>query len=600
MSVHAVAGADPSAVGGVESEDPDDGAASAISGYLEGVLHGDVLGWCCDLRRPALRLEVEVFVDGAVAARARADDAREGVARAGFGDGRYGFRVSLPRTLADGGSHRVAVRASGVPLPPTPTFIPGARRGDSEGIWLTTTFAPEADDADASVPPPPQPVVPQVADPPAADPGAEPGAVVAPGPGEAGPRGVRGYVDGVVGGVIVGWVVDSARPDMAVAVEAFLDGILVGESVAGEGRADVARQGFGANHGFRIDLPEPLEAGRHALEVRTATDGRRVPLAGDCVVLDEQERPVAGVELQDPHPGLLGGSPLPSHALLGLDGWLFDWPNRRMFHMLRGASPMPRAVLERQRARILARRDGVRAAGTTLVEAVVPAKLSVHREQLPGGLEVDDLGRPTQQVAAVIGDENGIDVLDLLAALRHARRHGPVFTPLGGGLTWLGGFHAYRRVAKEIAKSLAGIDPLRPGDLKLGEPEPVPDSLADLPRLFWIGVDTIPAGVPSSDEEQAGQPSLDWSTLPGEHVVVPSELRPVAGEAPVLLRRREPCGGPDALVIHDGVASTIAPFLVEHFERVLLVRGDADLEGLLAAFAPVVVLEIVAEPSLLR
>jgi hypothetical protein len=557
----------------------------ALSGYVEGVLHGRVVGWCCDRAEPASRLTVEVYVDDLLIGTGTADLQRESVARAGFADGRYGFEIALPSALADGGVHQVRVRAGGLALPPTPGFIPGARRGEAEGPWLTTTFRPVSD-AEPAI----------TADEPAARRHAKPTV------GSSQPQPVRllGYVDGVVAGRIAGWLADPSAPEESIPVEAFLDGVMIGVSSADERRPDVARQGFGERHGFRIELPEPLVPGTYVLEVRTAAEGRRVPLASDYRVLDFDQRPMPGVELKEPRPGAPTDPAKPISALLGLGGWLFEWPSARVFNIIRGADPMPRAVFERQLARILERREMARATGVILIEAAVPAKLAVYAEQLPAGLEVDDRQRPAEQLAAALRDENGVELLDLTAPLRQARHHGTVFAATGAGLTWLGGFHAYRCIAKELAKSRPGLEPLAPAALELDELEPLPDGLAGLPRLVWIGADTVAAGIAADDEEREGRPRLDWRHVAADYAVLEPELAGHAGASASLLRRREPDRGADAVVIHDGAAATLVPFLAEHFDDTLIVGGDADLDALVQSMRPAVVLEVVAEASLLR
>ena len=572
-----------------------------MHGYLEGVLHGEVLGWCYLPHEPQIRLEVEVLVDERPVARGLAALPRDGLVRASHGDGRYGFRIPLPAALADGGTHRLRAIAREVSLPPTPQFIPGKRDADIEGPWLTTLFASDTREASGSN-------------------GTSPGgtstdlesiASQAPQLGdqrdrEREPRGnaasIRkplGYIDGIVADKIVGWVADPTQPEVSIPVEAYLDGVLVGASTAEESRGDVARQGYGERHGFQIPLDGALSEGEYLLEVRVADNGRSVPLASDYVVLDDRERAIEGVQLKTPLAHGVSAAPGPTGALLGPDGWLFEWRGTRVFDMLRGAEAMPKAVLDRQLSRVLARRDTVGAAKAALIEAVVPAKLAVYREQLPAGLETHDVRRPADELVAALQDENGVDVIDLAVALRHAKRYGSVFPRTGRDLTWLGGFYAYRCIAKELAKSLRDLEPLTRATLSLAEPEPVSDSLHDLAHVVWIGTQALVAGVAAGDQEREGQPQLDWSVRSVEYSVLAPELAAYAGSSPALMERRERDRGRDLLLIHDGAGARLAPFLAEHFDRTLIVAGDCDLTALLAVLKPAVVVEVLAETSLL-
>src|SRR2546421_2187508 len=120
-------------------------------GYFDGVVGGVAIGWCWRAADPDARLEVEVIVDGAPVGRGVADRRRENVARAGYGDGQYGFRVPLPDDLDDGATHRIAVRVDDVVLPPAARFrSEGSRvRGEdgsqvqANGRWAGTMFVPD-------------------------------------------------------------------------------------------------------------------------------------------------------------------------------------------------------------------------------------------------------------------------------------------------------------------------------------------------------------------------------------------------------------------------------------------------------------------------
>lgn len=549
---------------------------AAPHGYVDAIVRGEVRGWCWRPDDPAERLEVEVFVDGEKVSGATADQLRESVAHAGIGDGRYGFNAPLPGHLADARSHRIRVLAEGVHLKFSPSF---GHVAEPDEPWALTPFEPEL------------PELPE-ADADAVEVDVDTSAAAAE---EREPE-IRGYVDGIIGDEIRGWVVDQGDSGRQLDVEAYLDGVFIGSKKADEERADVAGKGFGAAHGFRFKLPTPVTPGEYLVEVRTYPERFRVPLITDYKVLDHARTPVEGVSLREPS---VGRTVQASQTLLGSDGWIFEWPGMRVFQILRGEQLMPRPVFERQLERIVGRRDAAQAAGITLLEAVVPSKLAVYPDLLPGGLEVFDSGRPAGELAAALNDENGVELLDLTVSLRQARSRGLIFSRTSRGLTWLGGFSAYRVLAKELAKRGSPIDPLPVGSLKLGQPEAVPDSLADLPRLVWVGLGTVPAGPAVEDEEREGQPRLDWAGLGVEYAVIPAGLASDAGRGAAMLVQREPGVRPDALVVHDGAAATIIPFLAHHFERTLVVEGEADIASLMARLEPRVLVEVVSERSLL-
>jgi hypothetical protein len=560
-------------------------------GYFDGVVGGIATGWCWRPSDPTERLEVEVVVDGRAIASGIANGRRDNVKAAGYGDGRYGYRVRLPDELDDGGSHRIAVRAAGAMLPPASVFLPGgpapdaatASDGDQPEPWVMTTFAPDSPAGDGEKRSTRRRARRREKD--AREPLSE----------------VSGYVDGISGRDLIGWVVDPAEPETSLTVEARFDGQPLGELVADLSRSDVERAGYGDAHGFSFELPEPPKPGSHTIDVRTSVGSLRVPVAEDYVVLDDHGRSVKGVVLRTaaaPAPPRMRA--VPSEALIGLDGWLFEWPAAGDFHVLRGANPLAPEALEWHQATIVERHQLATTAGAAFVGAIVPAKLALYPEQLPAGLAVDMSARPADLVRAALRERNGVDVLDLEPAMRHAKSHGLVFTRTGRGITWLGAFAAYRAIAKELAKSRQEIAPALRDELTLGDLEPVAEPLSELARVVWIGSGPVAAGTGAHYEDQEGEPRQGGGGAGWEYAVIGAELAAIAGPAAAMMSRREPAGAGTALVIHDGSAQRIAPFLAAHFDRTVLVGEGADIDALLSELTPGVMIEIIAESTLLR
>src|SRR5450631_1341481 len=104
-------------------------------GFVEIVSGDAIAGWCWDPDHPELRLDVDIRLDDGIIASKSASDARADLARAGFGDGRYGFRIPLLNKLSEDEQWRIVVNAhsayGSVILPriarppevPTPTHL---------------------------------------------------------------------------------------------------------------------------------------------------------------------------------------------------------------------------------------------------------------------------------------------------------------------------------------------------------------------------------------------------------------------------------------------------------------------------------------------
>ena len=102
-----------------------------IHGFFDSVVDGHAAGWVTNRQDPSERLVVTILVDGSVAGEAVADRLRGDLLDAGYGDGRYAFKIPLPTSLSIGPHvaeacvHGVSLKHSpkpfewrGIPTPP--------------------------------------------------------------------------------------------------------------------------------------------------------------------------------------------------------------------------------------------------------------------------------------------------------------------------------------------------------------------------------------------------------------------------------------------------------------------------------------------------
>ena len=93
--------------------------ADAMRGYIDSTGGGLVAGWAVATTDEPI--EVELLIDGVLIGRVSADQFRQDLLDAGFGEGRHGFQINIPAIYFDGESHAVAIRApDGLTLFPTP------------------------------------------------------------------------------------------------------------------------------------------------------------------------------------------------------------------------------------------------------------------------------------------------------------------------------------------------------------------------------------------------------------------------------------------------------------------------------------------------
>lgn len=81
-----------------------------LRGSIDTVHNGCCQGWALDTKS-ASPVDVELFVDGRLVGRARADAHRDDLEREGLGDGRHGFAIEMPAALRDGRHHHMEVRS---------------------------------------------------------------------------------------------------------------------------------------------------------------------------------------------------------------------------------------------------------------------------------------------------------------------------------------------------------------------------------------------------------------------------------------------------------------------------------------------------------
>jgi hypothetical protein len=259
---------------------PEEPAAPAYEGHLQGVGNGHVLGWCHEPAVPGRRVQIAIAIDGKVVAEGTADISRPDLAS--FGDGTHGFLIALPDSLQAPGRHRVLALAGPekVPIATAPSFWHEAKSGNG---WSDVVFEP------GNLPPSQTPPT-EVPEPPTST---DLGAVISD-----------------------GWLFDAREFDPhPKPTPAELDAIARGLAAASEGSAAV---------GLRY-VPVVVPAKRYVLGVAPPLDRRWV------VELRARLRDVDDVELLDLLPVLRDGA-RHGPAYHRTDG---DWNGRGGFFVVR-------------------------------------------------------------------------------------------------------------------------------------------------------------------------------------------------------------------------------------------------------------------------
>jgi glycosyltransferase involved in cell wall biosynthesis len=194
----------------------------SINGHVDSVTRWDVMGWAWMPAAPDAVVNVEAVLDGSVIGRAAANQMRQDLMDHGKGTGLYGFRVIFDEPLK--GDRVPTLQALG---PEGFTVLPGPDKP-------TLTSEPSEQ-------------------------WTEPASIDVRATAELSSLEVEGAIDGVTRRQIVGWAWMPSAPDMAVQLEAVLDGRVIGRATADQFRQDLADYGKGTGHyGFNFLFDEPV------------------------------------------------------------------------------------------------------------------------------------------------------------------------------------------------------------------------------------------------------------------------------------------------------------------------------------------------------
>lgn len=83
-----------------------------ITGYLETFEGVAIIGWAANKAAFGEKIEVDVIADGYLVTKAVANIFRADLLHEGIGDGKHGFKITLPESIFDGNNHSIEVRVA--------------------------------------------------------------------------------------------------------------------------------------------------------------------------------------------------------------------------------------------------------------------------------------------------------------------------------------------------------------------------------------------------------------------------------------------------------------------------------------------------------
>jgi alginate O-acetyltransferase complex protein AlgJ len=266
-----------------------------------------------------------------------------------------------------------------------------------------------------------------------------------------------------------------------------------------------------------------------------------------------------------------------SQVVRGRNGWLYyaddagldDFTNERL---------LPPGEIENWRQTILRARDWCRARGIAYVFTIAPDKHVVYPEYFDDRVrQLTPVSRTDQVFTATL--DTGV-VVDVRQALLAGKSHDRLFHMTDTHWNDRGAFLAYQQIIEAVHRQLPAVPPAR--DRSQFTPTSRILSGRDLAAI--IGLKWV-----LSEEDLLLTPKKGR----GYVVVEPPGSYATAGEGRIVT---EIPGSslPRAVVFRDSFTSVLAPFLSEHFSRVVyLWQNNFDANDVLKERADVVIEEIV-------
>jgi alginate O-acetyltransferase complex protein AlgJ len=323
-----------------------------------------------------------------------------------------------------------------------------------------------------------------------------------------------------------------------------------------------------------------------------------VPSGGFLSITETQSHPFAHTAFASTVQPALPDDPSPQRALIGKLGALFLCADRNLtLEQLSGTRRLSEEDVAAHVNALVERNDCFSKLGVPHVFAVVPMKERVYAELLPAGLSVSDAKRTPAQLSQALRDVDGCDLLDLLAPLRDARRHGRIYHLTDTHWNDRGAFFGVRALLKEAAKQTTGLRLPAAADMRLVRRHDFRGDLADKPKVALVGTKLVPCAdqEPGTEEIEVVDPrSLRARRRqPDEHLHVSATRPPQLFEVP------DAPDLPRCVLVGDSFCLMLLPWLAECFSRLAFMwTPEPPLEAV-AAERPDLVLHVKAERFLI-
>jgi len=275
----------------------------------------------------------------------------------------------------------------------------------------------------------------------------------------------------------------------------------------------------------------------------------------------------------------LGVSPSPK-ALIGQDGYLF-YAGEQSVDYFRAVKPFTERDIVRWRTDLEDRRAWLAARGIRYLVVVAPNKETIYPEFMPPALKPVRPDTRLDQLLSDLKSHSDIQIVDLRPALRRAKSGGRLYHKTDTHWNDAGALIASREILARVKTWFPEI-----------VADPPPGSLAvqstvggDLARVLAL-------------EDRFPENRIDWmSSSPERAHMALGGNSSESSEATVMECDR--CEGPRVVMNQDSFNTNLAPFLAEHFTRLVLVDGSRLDHALIEREKPALVIQEFVERALM-
>lgn len=265
-------------------------------------------------------------------------------------------------------------------------------------------------------------------------------------------------------------------------------------------------------------------------------------------------------------------------VILGKDGWLFQPPYDNSLDWYRGPRPLTEAELVQWQRVLTARRDWLAERGIPYVFVIAPEKHTIYPEYVPEAFRrMQEVSR-LDQLVRYMKEHSDVEILDLREALFEAKGRERLYHRTDSHWNDYGAFVGYQRIAAELMKSSAQIQPLTDSDFEL-----VREQKREMDLAAQLGLDDV-----LTEENIRLRPrraSLEFRLNPDIKYLV-SE-----GKNNQL---------PRLVMFRDSYSNYLIPFLDHHFSRAVYVWNYGFDTTLIETERPHFVIQEVVERYLLN